>query len=476
MATNASTGPQAGAAQHGTPMAGSSASGPNAPDPLAELAHGPMGWRQITGILLCALLNALDGFDVLSISFASPGIAAQWHISRDVLGYVLSMEIFGMIAGSLALGRMTDRLGRIATIITCLLIMALGMLAAPMAGGVGQLAAIRLFTGLGIGGMLAATNATAAEYANNRWRSTAVALMAAGYPLGAVLGGRMASVMLAHGDWRDVFYLGAGLALVLLPLVPLLMVEPAGALLQRAQQAQNAPARQAALLTRLNRSLVALGQNRLDALPPAPAADPATANISPWRQLFTGAQRPVTLVLLAAYFAHILTFYFLVKWVPKIVVDMGFPASAAGGVLVWANVGGLIGGLIFSFAALRLPLRAGLVAMMLASVVMVSLFGRSSADLAALSWATGLAGFCTNSVIVGFYALIAQSFPTALRGTGTGLVIGIGRLGAAAGPIVAGHLFKAGLGLPLVAMAMAGGSLVAAMALLAMPNRRLNAA
>ena len=92
-----------------------------------------MGWRQIVGITLCALLNALDGFDVLSISFASPGIAAEWHVDRKVLGYVLSMEIFGMAAGSILLGRLTDRLGRIPTMVICLVIMASGMIAAPMA-------------------------------------------------------------------------------------------------------------------------------------------------------------------------------------------------------------------------------------------------------------------------------------------------------------------------------------------------------
>jgi MFS family permease len=88
-----------------------------------------------------------------------------------------------------------------------------------------------------------------------------------------------------------------------------------------------------------------------------------------------------------------------------------------------------------------------------------------------LSLAAAAASFCTNGVIVGFYALIAQSFPTALRGTGTGFVIGVGRLGAATGPIIAGYLFEARLGLPLVAICMSVGSLVAAAALFVMPQR-----
>jgi predicted MFS family arabinose efflux permease len=283
-------------------------------------------------------------------------------------------------------------------------------------------------------------------------------LMAGGYPLGAVVGGTIASHMLKTGGWRDVFYLGAGLALILLPLVPLLMPEPVGSILQR---------RPADALAKLNRSLRAFGHGAVDALPPA-ADEKPHARLA---DLFSAELRGVSLLLLLAYFAHILTFYFVVKWVPKIVVDMGFPASSAGGVLVWANVGGLIGALLFSFGALHIPLRPALIVMMLASVVMVGMFGQSPADLDRLSLAAGMAAFCTNSVIVGFYALIAQSFPTSLRGTGTGFVIGVGRLGAAAGPIVAGYLFEAKLGLPLVAILMGLGSLLAAGALFIMPHR-----
>lgn len=85
--------------------------------------------------------------------------------------------------------------------------------------------------------------------------------------------------------------------------------------------------------------------------------------------------------------------------------------------------------------------------------------------------AAAAGGFCTNAAVVGLYALVAGSFPTAIRGGGTGFVIGIGRGGAALGPIIGGFLFAAGLGLPIVAAIMASGSLLAALALLALPKR-----
>ena len=75
-----------------------------------------------------------------------------------------------------------------------------------------------------------------------------------------------------------------------------------------------------------------------------------------------------------------------------------------------------------------------------------------------------MAGMFTNSAIVAMYAIFAQSFPTELRATGTGFIIGMGRGGAALGPIVAGLMFQADMGLAAVAFVMACGSVVAAIA------------
>lgn len=62
-----------------------------ATDLRRQLDEAPMGRLQIIAIILCVLLNALDGFDVLAISFASPGIAKEWGVDRAALGLVLSM-------------------------------------------------------------------------------------------------------------------------------------------------------------------------------------------------------------------------------------------------------------------------------------------------------------------------------------------------------------------------------------------------
>ena len=70
-------------------------------DPATLLGRAPMSRLQWRTVAVMVGLNALDGFDVLSISFASPGIARAWGIDRAALGIVLSMELIGMALGSL---------------------------------------------------------------------------------------------------------------------------------------------------------------------------------------------------------------------------------------------------------------------------------------------------------------------------------------------------------------------------------------
>jgi len=414
---------------------------------------------QIAAVTLCVLLNALDGFDVLAISFASPGIAEEWGIDRAALGLVLSMELIGMALGSVVLGGLADRIGRRPTVLACLVIMAGGMALATTAGSVVNLSIIRLVTGLGIGGMLACTNALVAEYSNDRHRNLAVAIMAAGYPMGAIVGGSIATGLLASGHWRDVFTFGAAATALFLPIAWFLLPESIGFLVQK---------RGPGAMEKINATLRRLGHETVSALPPAPqrAAKPSIGD------LFAPGLARSTVLPTLAYFCHIMTFYFILKWIPKIVVDMGHAASKAGDVLVWANVGGLAGATFLSLLTYRVAVRKLVIVAMAASTVLVALFGQGQETLGGLALIAGAAGFCTNAGVVGLYALFAKVFPTSVRAGGTGFVIGIGRGGAALGPIVAGFLFTAGFDLSFVAVLMGSGSLIAAGALLLLRERR----
>lgn len=426
-------------------------------DPRATLAAGPMGRPQVLIVALCIALNALDGFDVLAISFASPGIAADWGIDRSVLGIVLSMELIGMALGSVLMGQLADRIGRRPTILGCLVVMAAGMFLAAGADDVMSLSAVRLITGLGIGGMIASTSALVAEFSSDRRRGMCAVLNIAGYSAGALVGGLIASVLLAKtGSWRSVFVFGGIATALLLPLVYLRLPESIESLIAR---------RRSNALEQVNHTLARLGLAPVGALPPPAVRAPKAS----FAALFSGGFAPLTVLLTIAYFAQIMSFYYIVKWIPKIVVDLGYEPASAGGVLVCANIGGLAGAVSLGLLSGRLNLLPTVIGAMLMAFVGITLFGMGHRDLVQLSLFAALAGFFTNAGVVGMYPIFAQVFPAALRAGGTGFAIGVGRGGSALGPIVAGALFAHGSSLLLVSAVMGAGTLVAAAMLVLLP-------
>jgi MFS family permease len=214
----------------------------------------------------------------------------------------------------------------------------------------------------------------------------------------------------------------------------------------------------AGALEKINKAMVRMGHPTTDALPTV-AADVRQRSAS---DIFGPGLIGITFIVTLAYFFHITTFYFILKWVPKIVADFGFAPSSAAGVLVWTNVGGAIGGAVLGLLTLRFGVKGLTIVVMVLSTVMVALFGRTPPDLQQLSMICAAAGFCTNAAIVGMYAIIAQVFPTHVRASGTGFAVGVGRGGSVLAPIIAGFLFTYGYSLPSVALTMSFGSLVAA--------------
>jgi MFS family permease len=282
--------------------------------------------------------------------------------------------------------------------------------------------------------------------------------MAIGYPVGAVIGGSFAALMLKQGDWRVVFQFGAAATALFIPIVFLLVPESIAWLCQR---------QPVGALANINRSLARMGHAAVTTLPTV-STEARTRSVT---DIFSANMLRVTVLTTLAYFLHITTFYFILKWVPKIVVDMGFTPSAAAGVLVWANAGGATGGAVLGLLSLRFGLKHLTMLVLVMSTIMVAVFGRGQATLAQLSLICAITGFFTNAGVVGLYGIMAQVFPTHVRATGTGFTIGIGRAGSMLAPIIAGFLFRAGYDLEFVAVTMGAGSLVAAVALWLLPFR-----
>ena len=399
-------------------------------NPVSVINDTPMGTRQKLVVFLMVFLNALDGFDVLSSAFAAPGIAADWGIERDALGIMLSAELVGMGFGSVLLGSMADKTGRKPTMLACLVIMAIGMFLAHNADTIISITIWRFLTGLGIGGMLASTNAVVAEVTSKTGRSISMAIYVIGYPLGGVIGGFAAQEwLLVDYDWRAVFLFGAVVTAIMIPLVLLLVPET---------PAYHAAQNKAGSLEKVNVSLRAFSKPEIDALPPPmdDADKPKVTDILAKPQL-----RKVTLLLAFGYMFHTLTFYYILKFAPTIVSGAGFSQPEAASSLTYANIGGALGGFLFGFLLKRFDIKGPTIGACFLGVLAVIYFGLGHDTL----WTWRIAAFFTmfflNAAIVGYYAAFARGFPAYARATGTGFVLGVGRAGAAGSPIIAGFLF-----------------------------------
>ena len=422
-------------------------------DPRAYIDHEKMGALQVIVVIIITMLNAIDGFDVLSISFAAPGIASEWGTTRAALGVVMSMELIGMAIGSVFLGGMADKAGRRPTLIGCLIVMAIGMFLVTTATNTIQLSIWRVIIGLGIGGILACFNAVVAEFSNLKNRGLCISIMVIGYPLGGTFGGIFVSHLLQTHGWRSIFYFGAIVTGIMVPAVYLLVPESVHWLAKK--QPKGA-------LEKINAALARMNFPAVDKLPHI-QADEIKQSIA---SIFSSSLIARTLIVTTAYFLHMTTFYFILKWSPKIVADMGFAPALAGGVLVWANMGGALGATVFGLLTTRIDLKKLSIFIMALTAVFVAVFGRTSADLGQIKLLAACAGFFGNAGISGLYSLLAIAFPTQVRATGTGFAIGVGRAGAVLSPILAGVLLQYGATLPTVALVMGLGALLGGMVLI----------
>jgi predicted MFS family arabinose efflux permease len=200
----------------------------------------------------------------------------------------------------------------------------------------------------------------------------------------------------------------------------------------------------------------------IDALPTISA----TPMKAPLADVFKKPYFSLTLLLVFAYFAHIISFYYLLKWVAPIVKQLGYSPSNIADVLLWVSIGGAAGGSLLGLLAMRANLVWLTSGVLVLGMISISIFGMGQSSLGELKAIVGICGFFTNAGIVGLYTLLALAYPTHLRATGTGVVIGAGRGGAALGPVLAGYLYGHGMSLQALSIVMGCGSLVGAVVLL----------
>jgi MFS transporter, AAHS family, 4-hydroxybenzoate transporter len=386
---------------------------------------------QISTIFICFLMNMLDGMDVTVISYTAPSIAKAWGITPQVLGAVFSAGLVGMGIGGVFLAPFADRIGRRWMIIICAIIMGITIFATAYSQSVAHLILFRLISGIGIGAMLASVATLTAEYAPKNTKDFWVSIVFAGYPTGAVIMGLSSAQLIPMFGWQSVFQFAGILTAVAVPFLLFLLPESLDFLIKI--QPNNALNRANTLLKKMNEPL-------LTQLSDFPKEEKVKTSIV---AVLASDLKIPTILLASAIFMAFATLYFLTNWIPKLASSAGLSLSLAIYAGTVFNLGSIAGIVTQGYLSSKFGLQRTICAFLVAAAALMMIFGWfTGSDFLLILF--GLIGFTMQGGFVGLYGLAARLYPTAVRATGVGLALGLGRAGAILGPIVGGLLIGAG--------------------------------
>ncbi len=401
------------------------------PNDKYAVITGPISRLQYSTILVCFLMNILDGMDVLVISYCAPAIAESWSVSPEALGVVFSAGLAGMTLGALFVAPFADTIGRKKMILLSALMMRVSIFLTAYSQSVLQLILLRLISGVGIGSMLASTAALTAEYTPLKTSNFWISFVISGYPVGAVLSGLVAAEVVPELGWPRMFQLAGLASFVTVPLIWFFLSESLEFYYKR--QPEGA-------LEKVNRILERMKRPVMTELPAAEAKQKGI----PVRGLMEEEYRMPTIKLWIALFLAFGCLYFLTSWIPKLATNTGMSMSLAIYAGTVFNSGAFFGIITQGYFSSRFGLKRTIGVFFIFTALLMALF-RIFLDSNILLLVFGLLGFGLQGGFVGLYAVAARLYPTRFRTTGVGWAIGIGRLGGVIGPAVGGVLIGMGI-------------------------------
>lgn len=396
--------------------------------------ESPIGKFQRWIFILCGMCMVLDGFDVQAIGYVAPALLQEWHIDKGALGPVFGAGLFGLLIGSLVFSVVADKLGRRPVLILSTFFFGLCMLATPLAGTIQELIAIRFITGLGLGAIMPNAMALCGEFSPKRKRISIMMLISCGFTVGAMFGGVIAAALIPSFGWQSVFYLGGALPLFIAGLMVMHLPESIQfqvlsgkssaktmVVLKKALPAQPIP---------VNAELV-VGERNSGGVPVI--------------ELFRDGRTMGTLAIWAVSFLNLIGLYFLSNWLPTIAKLAGLSIEKA--VLVGATLqlGGTVGTIAMGFLIDRIGFKRVLVPCFVAAALFIALTGHSVTAVGLLFVVVFIVGFAVVGGQPAINAMAANYYPTALRTTGVGWSLGIGRIGSVIGPVIGGQLISLNL-------------------------------
>lgn len=390
----------------------------------------------VTTVLLSTLMMFVDGYDLHTIAFAAPSIMSEWDLSSAAFGLVFAAASLGMLVGGIVFGWIGDRHGRKFGSLAALVVCGLGSLSVLLARDVYLLSLCRFITGIGIGGLTPLLFALNQELVPQRFRATVVAVIMMGYMAGSASGGAVAAAFMPHYGWAVLFWIGGAFSLFLAGVGYVFLPESVSFLSRRSARRPE----MVTLLRRIDPTIAPETVARIATIADAPR-DTASPGLSP---LFSGSLSTVTPLLWLAYVCSSATVFFMISWLPTLMLGAGLPKAESALGLSLFILAGSIGGLVISAFIDRMGL-SSITVMPVIGCLLLSTLALPDLSSSGYMIAIGICGFFVLGGHQGLNGAAGLLYPSPVRASGIGWALSIAKIGSIIGPLVGGILLAAEL-------------------------------
>src|SRR3954468_10416015 len=172
--------------------------------------------RLLLGLAAVAVMFAAADTYVVVLSL--PDMMGSVGLSVDQLqraAPIVSGFLLGYVAMLPLIGRIADLRGRLPVLVAALVVFGFGSLVTAAAYDLPSLVAGRFLQGVGGGGLVPVTLALVADIYPVERRGVPLGIVGAVQELGSVIGPLYGAVVLAFGDWRDIFWINLAVGLAM---------------------------------------------------------------------------------------------------------------------------------------------------------------------------------------------------------------------------------------------------------------------
>ena len=385
---------------------------------------------QIKLLVWSFFIVLIDGYDIAAIAFAAPHLVRAWGITPGSLGPVFSASLFGILFGSAIFGWVGDRYGRKAALIGSNLWFGVFTLAAAFATNLDQMFWLRLFAGIGIGGVIPNVVAINAESAPRQLRATLAIIAVGCVPVGGAIPGFVAALFVPQHGWEILFLIG-GIAPLVIGIAAIFGL-PESIKYMAIRESQRGKIEALIAAIRPDFKVPPNARFVVEDETQYPGFNPV--------YLFGNGLAVITPLVWLLFALNLMGFFFLLSWTPTLMTAAKVPPATAALAGAALQVGGTVGSLMLCWWLQRHRFLAIAILFVLAVPVVGAIGYAGLSSQAALLTATFFAGFLVLGIQSGINVVGALIYPTSLRANGSGWQLGLGRIGSIVGPLV-GALF-----------------------------------